>query len=529
MSNIRTPVYYLSALALAFVPALAHAQQASEDGSPEAGSEQSGNSSTNLEYRLADGSIVGEAADGSSNDGPVTSVDPPCSARSLARTDDTLYVACGEKGVYVYSLGNPRKPKGKGFRELGGSVDALFEARGRVWAEIVRTEARPVTGTAAPRSVRTVQRDEADTSEEAPSDEPSDKQKETETASRQETASRDEQEASEESEDEERPVGKVVELRKGKVVVDLGETDGLGRDDKIELFHRESVDVGGESASREVTDAVGQVDALSENRSVVDLGLNEKVAADRLARPTDRNVTADRLAPARPSGQTALDVTARPLLPLGTLGFGIVGSASLRHTFEWPGTAEFEIDPMSIAFTEDQAVFPGAISGSFSYDTTVFRLGLGAGVYKLSDRTITGYEPTSQKAAFDLSQIVRLGARDGLHLKVDNSFLVVDETFQFGGLTGELRVPTSRLLENTWLIARGGSHAAGQGLGEIGLRVLTSGNGTAGSTFLTVTVGGAGVWGDREVDNCQSDEFRNCLNSSSAFGPFAGFGFERRF
>jgi hypothetical protein len=92
-----------------------------------------------------------------------------------------------------------------------------------------------------------------------------------------------------------------------------------------------------------------------------------------------------------------------------------------------------------------------------------------------------------------------------------------------------LQIPTSGLLENTWLIARGGGHTAVQGLGEIGLRVLTSGNGTAGSTFLTVTVDGEGLWGNREVDNCQSDELRNCLNSSSAFGPFAGFGFERRF
>jgi hypothetical protein len=528
MSNTRTPFYYFSALALALVPTLAQAQQAPENGSAETASAETSDASrsspTRLEYRLADGTIVGEAADGSSGDEPAASLDPPCSARGLARADDTLYVACGEQGVYVYSLEDPRSPRKEGFREMGGSVDALFEARGRVWAEIVRTEARPITGAAAPSSVRTVRRDASDGADEASSGE----QSQPEATSPRASASQQKTDASNTSGGG-RPVGKVVELRKGKVVVDLGKTDGLGRGDKIELFRRESVDVGSESAAREVTDAVGEVDALSENRSVVDLGLNEKVAADRLARPTDRDVTADRLAPSRPSGQTALDVTARPLLPLGTLGFGIVGSASLRHSFEWPGTAEVQLDPMSIAFADDQAVFPGAISGSFSYDTTVFRLGLGAGVYKLSDRTITGYEPTSQRAAFDLSQIVRLGARDGLHLKVDNSFLVVDSTFQFGGLTGELQVPTSRLLENTWLIARGGSHAAGQGLGEIGLRVLTSGNGTSGSTFLTVTVGGAGVWGDREVDNCQSEETRDCLRSSGAFGPFAGFGFERRF
>jgi hypothetical protein len=82
--------------------------------------------------------------------------------------------------------------------------------------------------------------------------------------------------------------------------------------------------------------------------------------------PFPRASHADRLAPAQPGGQNALEVTAQPLLQLGTLEFGIVGSASRRHSFEWPGTAELQLDPMSIAFAENQAVFPGAISGSFS-------------------------------------------------------------------------------------------------------------------------------------------------------------------
>ncbi len=531
---LRKGLWMTLVLGFAVGPGVVHAQegdtqeetsqQASADSSEDAASGgDAADEASSFAYRLEEGAIVVR-----SGGEPVTTLEPPCRARDLRRSGEELYVACGEEGLYRYGLADPSAPEGVGFQDLGGSVDVLFEARDRVWAEIVRTEARPVGEGETRRVDERPVRAGSDGGGERGGESASAK---TSTEGAQES---DSPEASAQAETSEsatrRPEGKVVEVRSGAAVVDIGSADGLERGDTVEIFRREAVELSDDQADREVTEVVGEVGAVAEDRAVVDLGLNEEVDLDRFARPTDRGVTADNMAPPRPRGQTAFEFMARPLLALGKLGGGIVGSASLRHSFEWPGTAELRLDPMSFASSSEQTVVPGAISGSFSYDTTVFRLGLGTGVYKLADRTFGLGEPTRQDAAFDLRQVVRLGARDGLNLQVRNSFIVVDAVFQYGGTTGEFQVSMSRFLDNTWMIFRGGTHSAGQGLGEVGLRVLTAGNGTEGSTILTVTIGAAGVWGDRKTSDCGSVERTEmCLESESYFGPVAGFGLERRF
>jgi hypothetical protein len=75
-----------------------------------------------------------------------------------------------------------------------------------------------------------------------------------------------------------------------------------------------------------------------------------------------------------------------------------------------------------------------------------------------------------------------------------------------------------------WLLLNGGGGNIGYGFGELGLRVLLSGNGLAGSKFLTVTAGGAAVF---QSGTCP--EFSFCTESSVYGGPMAGVGGEWRF
>lgn len=519
-------------IVLSFLPALSRSQETPEsEPSPSVEeAERSETRSTDEEresteespsvvYRVEDGEVVVRAAGES-----VRRLESPCDAREASRDDETLYVACGAKGVYLYSLDEPRNPKGIGFRQMDGTVDGLFQARNRVWAEILRTEARPVG-----------ELDAADVKR-APVPEQSEQMEaETEREPEEETTEKGRADegggpSKKKETDEARPEGRVVAVRKRSVVVDLGRSDGLERGDAVEIYRRERVELGGESADREITEVVGEVETTSENRSVIALGINESARADRFARPTDLPLTANVVAPPRPEGQSSLSFMARPLLPLDALGGGVVAEAAYQYNFEWPGTAEVRVDPMSLVVAEQRAVFPGALSASMSYDTTIFRLGFGAGLYKLSDRTIGAAEPTDQNAAFDLTQIVRLGARDGLNFRLRNSFLVVNRQFQYGGTRGEFQVSMTNFLNNTWMVVRGGTHSAGQGLGELGLRVLTSGNGTEGSTFLTATVGAAGLWGELEGECPDSRETDGtCIESHSYLGPVVGFGIERRF
>jgi hypothetical protein len=76
-----------------------------------------------------------------------------------------------------------------------------------------------------------------------------------------------------------------------------------------------------------------------------------------------------------------------------------------------------------------------------------------------------------------------------------------------------------------WLLLNGGGGNVGYGYGELGLRVLLTGNGLAGSKFLTVTAGGAGVFKSGTCDPF----FGSCSDSISYAGPMAGVGGEWRF
>jgi hypothetical protein len=112
---------------------------------------------------------------------------------------------------------------------------------------------------------------------------------------------------------------------------------------------------------------------------------------------------------------------------------------------------------------------------------------------------------------------------------VRNSFVVENEEFAYGGTSGQIQVSLDRLLNDTWLLLRGGGHLAGQAFGELGLRVLARGNGGAGTLFVTPSIGGAGVWGSRESDCPQfQPEAVQCFDRVSYAGPMVGFSVEWR-
>ena len=69
------------------------------------------------------------------------------------------------------------------------------------------------------------------------------------------------------------------------------------------------------------------------------------------------------------------------------------------------------------------------------------------------------------------------------------------------------------------------------GYGEVGLRVLTRGNGGSGSLFLTPTLGAGGVTGEVE-SVCDEwdvpDNDGNCYETESLTGPLVGLQLEWR-
>jgi hypothetical protein len=79
-----------------------------------------------------------------------------------------------------------------------------------------------------------------------------------------------------------------------------------------------------------------------------------------------------------------------------------------------------------------------------------------------------------------------------------------------------------------WLLFEGGGGSAGYGYGEIGLRSLLRGNGQQGSLFLSVTLGGQGVFEFRTRMCVQVDFAFPCEDDQIYAGPMLGIGAEYR-
>jgi hypothetical protein len=145
------------------------------------------------------------------------------------------------------------------------------------------------------------------------------------------------------------------------------------------------------------------------------------------------------------------------------------------------------------------------------------------------------------RLAMAISQKIRLGALDGLHVEVMNAFFLSGEAFQYGGTTARVQIPMAVVFTvndvgaASWLVLRGGGSYAGHAFGEAGLRVLVRGDGDRGSLFFTPTVGGGYLRGLQEApcpdytrESFGADPDAVCGEPVGYGGPMIGFQIEWR-
>jgi len=401
---------------------------------------------------------------------------------------EQVFVACGPRGVLAVDVSDPASPKELGGREMGGAVTGLFVLDGRVWARVQRLEARPLDA----GIVASVAGDPAPFTTPEPRG----------------ASSREAVEA------------EILDLRNEGVVVGIGAEQGVRRGERIEIFLRRRVDIGGgEQAAEEELVLVGKVRSVSPARSVVELGVNERVPAGALARRSSRPITSSRTLPPRVGGLWELELTARPFLALGLLGFGTISDACARWRFEDPWSLEARLEPAGIGIADEGNI--AALAGNLigSYDNRLFSVGLGMGWATINGALDESSEEL--RSGLSIAQAARLGSRDGLHLSIYNTFVFYQDRFNYGGTTGTLQLPVA---EGLWLIGRGGGgEPTGYGFGEIGLRVLLVGSGDRGSVYLSPSVGGGGIFREERCER-----FDGCTKSLSYGGPLVGLGLEWR-
>ena len=477
-------------------------------------------------YELVDGSLQVVLADGSRMALPM-----PCTASCMARGPGRLYLGCEAAGVAVYSLEDPAAPALIGLSAMDGSVKGFHEVGGQLWVVLSRTEARPLDEPARTFVPRTEAATPTVAAASVPAPEPPSPYEPLET----ETPA---------------VAGSVIETSSGHVVIDLGSEHGLKKKEHVAFFLTHEVDLGaGNSSTEEEILAVGKVSALSEERARVRLGLNERVPAEAGARPTKARLTENRTFPPRVGDVWEMGFMLRPFLPIGAFGFGMLSDASLGLRRASPLHLQLLLEPLGLGYADEGNII--AMAGNFlaSYDTLVFEIGLGLGWSAVNKRLVREdylAEDEEKRGAgsiessFDevesglsIAQLARLGATDGLHISLCNTFLLYDDIFHYGGTVVRVQWPISR---RSWGFMRGGGGQAGYGFGEIGLRWLARGNGDRGSVFLTVTAGGAGLAGQVD-DTCterywDSGQYESqevpCTRSISYGGPLVGFGAEWR-
>lgn len=419
-----------------------------------------------------------------------------CPPHNLLLSNNRLYVSCGN-GVLEFDASDPANPRPAVQRNAGRATSDLFVQNGRAWV-MLGDEARPVESLPpvvdAPPPPPQMQMQPTMTPQgfvgwaqpAAPAEQP--------------------------------PVnGEVTASRLGEVTLSVGQSDGLSVGDRVELYHeRRSGLERNERATGIDSLAVARVTAVSAHRARAQLGSNERAPVGSRARRTTLAATQSNMSPPRASGLWSFEATLRPFLSLNSIAVGSVSDVELVYRASFPLALRLDITPAAFALGSN-SMFNFGMMALVSFDSHLFEVGIGGGAASNRNSGLNG-------TGAAIAQYVRLGARDGLHLEVRNTFVTGPDKFQHGSTVVTGVIPVS---EASAFVLRGGGGGIGYAFGEVGLRVRVRGNGDAGSVFLTPSLGYADVF--QAV--CVATGYRDipCINETvHQSGPMVGFGVEYR-
>lgn len=428
-----------------------------------------------------------------------------CEKLAVESLGDRYAVACGKAGLWIL-----RRDPARGLvllrtDDLGGPVVGLFLRGDTVWAELVRTEARPVSLGVESGSSRSFPVEAPPSPGALPLPTPHAAPPPVEPGA---VAPRRQ--------------GRVVKTLNGEVVIDLGRRDGIRFGENVELSVLNTVEVGEERATERTVAAVGEVTTLSPGYSRVKLGIGERVPLGALARAVSDEPTATRVAPPRLGGLWEVGFMVRPFIALNDLGGGVLLDGSVGYRFESDFHLEAVVAPLAYGTGADKpAVLPVAAYLKASYDLPLFEAGFGIGGETVYDVDF-GTKPGSGTL---FVQQLRFGAVDGLKFDLMSRVVLFESEFRFSGFSGTAQFPVGR---TSWMLLRGGGGSAGYGFGELGVRVLLVGNGDRGSVFFTGALGGLGVF-ETETYVCKEPTFEfECTQTVTYAGPMLGAGAEWR-
>lgn len=420
-----------------------------------------------------------------------------CSVQAVAASGELRFIACGEAGLWVVRVAAGSVTELVTQQLFDGSATGFAQRDGKLWLQITSVREHALTAPTTADAVGSFTLEEFRLPPTHRTPTPPRHARFTQL---------------EPTESPPVSIGKVIALEAGHAIVDLGTADipNLRNGDHLALHQTVHDDIG----VRGDTAIIAAITSVGLNRCRVELGVNEHVAVGAWAERTGQELSGARFAPPRAAGVWDVGFMMRGLLVLDDLGAGAFADAHVGYHFEIPFHVEALVTPLAAATARAGVAAPVAAVVAASLDTHLFELGLGVGGQTVLSPDIS-LDPGS---AATLALRARLGARDGGHLELLAYMALFHSNFDFSQLQIKLQVPIAR---RAWLRAAVSGGNIGIGHGEIGLRLLTAGNGGSGSFFLDTVVGGANV-------------FRGCVIQDGACqridyaGPMVGVGGEWR-
>jgi hypothetical protein len=334
--------------------------------------------------------------------------------------------------------------------------------------------------------------------------------------------------------------GRVVDVTGGRVVFDGGAAAGFVVGQRVRVVAQRLVQkpdlVGGgtKRAPSGETTAVVDVEEVEADRAMAKLGRGDVAAVDDVVETTDAPLSERLFLPPRAPVTWRTGFHARPFFGLSTSGFpvgALVDGYVVWTPRDLPIAVLVQASPAAFSVLSSEAHYPQTLAAGVTYVTDWFEVGLGGGALIGNEGPCTDTTPDQgsvceQNTGATFNQFLRLGALDGVHLQWESSIFARSGGFVLGTGRGELAVPVS---SRVGLYGGGGVGENGWALGEIGVRSMFGGTGGPGTTILSASLGGAGVFdgrGQRRVDPLNPG-YVGYVQEVVA-GPAVGFGMEWR-
>jgi hypothetical protein len=289
-------------------------------------------------------------------------------------------------------------------------------------------------------------------------------------------------------------MGKVTSVKDGKLEVDLGTAHGIEPGMRVGViaccdvaYHPDHVSAWVCPDSEDVK-AVVELTEVGTNSSTGVIGRASAANKGDLVFVTDRAPTHKKLFPGFPQQWTNifdLSLTLRAIPGVWSGGVGFPFEFELSYQFVAPIKLSVFSAPSFVGIDGDAVVARSILGFGTSFSTRFFEVGIGVAAH------MDSMGPERQLA---LVQSVRLGAEDGLMLKVANTLIFEPDWrngFHWDSVHAEIRIPIHWRV-SLYVDGGGGGNASNMWWFRMttGVHVMIRGTGGPGTVILPFGIGG---------------------------------------